>query len=130
MNGAQTRPCSDYSKLKTQNPLKIPKKKKEFPSHPRMKKLLLVATVLVGGMAFSHAGLNINIGLGIPLPRPAVVIRQPVAVCPPPVVIVPPACPPRVIRPCPPVRYEPCRIYHKHGHGYDRRDYRGRKPRC
>ncbi len=69
-----------------------------------MKKLLLVATVLIGGVAASQAGLNISIGIG--LPRPAIVVRHPV-VCPPPVYVAP-VCPPRVVVvPARPVHYRP-----------------------
>jgi hypothetical protein len=124
---AQTGGRRDYSKLKVQNLLKIPKKKMVFPSHPRMKKLLLVATVLVGGMTFAQAGINISIGLPLPpLPRPGIVIRQPAVVCPPPVYIAPPVCPPRVVVPCPPVYYhQPAYGHHNHhGRGYDRWDRR------
>jgi len=114
-----------YSKLKVQNPLKIPKKKIALPSHPRMKKLLLVATVIGAGMAFSHAGINISIGLPLPpLPR-AIVIQRPVVACPPPVIVAPPACPPRVVVPCPPpVYYQP---RHGHGHWNHRYDYNDRR---
>jgi hypothetical protein len=128
--GAQTALPTDYSKLKVQNPLKIPKKISDLPSHPRMKKLLLVATVLVGGVAISQAGININIGFGLPHHRPAIVIRQPATYCPPPVYVAPPVCPPRVVVPCPPVYYQPVYEQHQHrrGHGQDRwnRPDRGR----
>jgi hypothetical protein len=116
VGGAQTGLQSVYSKLKVRNPLKIPKKETVFPSHQRMKKILLVATVLLGGLAISQAGVNVRIGIGLPLPplpRPGIVVRYPAPVCPP-VVVVPPVCPPREIVPCPPVRYEP-------GYGYDYR---------
>jgi hypothetical protein len=116
--------------------MKMPKMNRAFPSHPRMKKLLLVATVLVSGLAVSHAGLNVRIGIGLPLPplpplpRPGIVIRQPVVPCPPPVIVVPPVCPPRVIVPCPPVRYAPgCGYDHRRGYDrWERRDH-GRRHR-
>jgi len=117
---AQTALHSDYSKGKMQNVLKIPKRRAGFPSHHRMKKTLLVATVLVGGLAFAHAGVNVSIGIGLPLPPlPGIVIRAPAPYCPPPV-YVPPVCPPRVVVPCPPVRYQPyCPPYYpKYGHGH------------
>lgn len=119
----------DYSKVKVQNHLKIPKNVSTLPSHPRMKKLLLVATVLVGGMAISQAGINVSIGIGLPfphLPRPAIVIRQPAPYCPPPVYIAPPHCPPRVVVTCPPVYYyQPVYERHDHRRGYERWDRRG-----
>ena len=99
--------------------MKIPKMILRPPSHHRMKKILLVATVLVGGMAFAQAGVNVSIGIGIPLPPlPGVVIRQP-AYCPP-VYVAPRYYPPRVVVPCPPVRYQPvCGPSHRHGRGHD-----------
>ena len=107
--------------------MKIPKKETVFPSHPRMKKILLVATVLVGGLAISQAGVNVSIGIGLPfppLPRPGIVVRYPAPVCPP-VVVIPAVCPPRVVVPCPPVRYEPvCNYDHRRGYDrWDRRDH-------
>jgi hypothetical protein len=124
----QTGIHSDYSKLKAQNVLKIPKNNQDHPSHPRMKKLLLVATVLVGGLTISSAGINISIGLPLPpLPRPAIVIRHPAPYCPPPVYVAPPICPPRVVITRPPVYYHPGYGYHKqHSRGYDRWDRHGR----
>ncbi len=93
-----------------------------------MKKLLLVATILAGGIAFSQAGININIGIGLPHPRPAIVIRQPVAYCPPPRYVAPAVCPPRVVVPCRPVYYQPVYEHHQHRYGQDRwqRHDRGR----
>lgn len=132
LRGAQTRISSGYSKLKMRNQLKIPKRNPDVPSHPRMKKLLLVATVLVSGVTLSQAGINLSIGIGLPLPplpplpRPAVVIRQPVAICPPPVYVAPPVCPPRVIVTCPPpVCYQPVYEHREHRRGYDRWERRG-----
>ncbi|MFO1513419.1 MAG: hypothetical protein U1F83_10980 [Verrucomicrobiota bacterium] len=96
-----------------------------------MKKILLVATVLVGGVAFSQAGVNVSIGFGIPLPPlPGVVIRQPAPFCPAPVYVAPPFCPPRVVVPCPPVRYQPYygHGYYHHGRGYGTWDNHGRGP--
>jgi hypothetical protein len=101
--------------------MKIPKSNKERSSHHRMKKILLVATVLVGGMAISQAGVNLSIGIGFPLPPlPGVVIRQPAPFCPAPVYVAPPYCPPRVVVPCAPVRYQPyCGpVYNQHGRGH------------
>ncbi len=90
---------------------------------PRMKKLLLVAAVLMGGVAASQAGLNISIGIGVP--RHSVVIRHPVPVCPPPVYIAPPVCRPRMVVPGPPVFYQPGYEQHHQRRGYDRWDRRG-----
>jgi hypothetical protein len=92
-----------------------------------MKKLLLVATVLMGGVAASQAGLNISIGIGLPhppLPRPGIVIHRPAPYCPPPVYVAPPICPPRVIVACPPVYHRPGYDRHDHRRGYDRWDRR------
>lgn len=135
--GAETAAAADYSKLKVQNDMKIPKSRPWSPSHHRMKKILLVATVLVGGMAFSQAGVNVSIGIGFPLPPlPGVIIRQPAPFCPAPVYVAPRFCPPRVVVPCPPVYYrspyghgyyKPGRGYgdwNRHGRGYSR-DGRG-----
>lgn len=126
-DGAQTGLQTVYSKVKMQNQLKIPKKPMATPSHPRMKKILLVATVLMGGLAISQAGINVSIGIGLPLPplpRPVIVIRQPAPVCPPPVIVVPPVCPPRVVVPCPPVRYVPGYRYNDPRRGHSRWDHR------
>jgi hypothetical protein len=85
-----------------------------------MKKILLVATVLVSGAAFSQAGVSISIGIGFPLPPlPGVVIRQPAPFCPPPVYVAPPICPPRIVVPCAPIWYQPpCGpVYYQHGRG-------------
>jgi hypothetical protein len=121
---AQTGLPGDYSKLKFQNPLKNPKNTQGVSSHLCMKKLLLVASVLVGGVALSHAGVNVSIGLGFPAPRHSVVVTHP-SYCPPPVYVAPcpppvyvPPCPPRVIvSPRPVVRYE---RHYDYDYGYRR----------
>jgi hypothetical protein len=100
-----------------------------------MKKLLLVATVLAGGLAISSAGINVSIGVRLPhppLPRPGLVIRHPAPHCPPPVYVAPPLCPPRVVITYPPPYYRPGYGYHKqHSRGHDRWDRhdRGRNHR-
>jgi len=101
-----------------------------------MKKLLLVATVLVGGMAMSQGGINLRIGIGLPLPplpllpRPGIVIREPAVICPAPVYVAPPFCPPPVVVPGPPIVYRPSYWHggprHWRGHGEWGRDDRRR----
>jgi hypothetical protein len=124
----QTALPRSYSKQKVRNPLKVPKNSFNAPSHLRMKKLLLITTVLVGGMALSQAGINIRINLGLPLPPlpplplPAVVIHQPAVVYTPPLLLPPIPAPPCVVVPRPPAyyyqpRYEPGRGEHWRGHG-------------
>lgn len=125
---ALTTHVSGYSRQKIQNGLKAPKRRLEVTSHHRMKTLLLVATVLAGGVAFAHAGVTVSIGIGIPLPPlTGVVIRQPAPICPAPVVVAPRVCAPRVVAPCAPIwyprayapryhRYD-CAYVDRHGHG-------------
>src|SRR5437773_3437872 len=106
-----------------------------------MKKLILAAAVLAGGVAVSQAGIDVRIGIPLPLPR--IIVSHPAPYCPPPVVVRPPdcapvvvalpVCAPRVVVSCPPpVRYEyTCRYGHRdqwrgrdrgyshgRGHGY------------
>src|SRR5688572_9708643 len=84
----------------------------------RMKKILLLTTVILGTAAASHAGVSVHIGIPLP-PLPHIVIGRaspPVIVHEPPVVYAPPA--PVVVHPpmyCapPPVVYLPRpRIFH------------------
>jgi hypothetical protein len=103
-----------------------------------MKKLMLVAAVLLGGIAASKAGVDVHIGIGLPFPRPerviisrpAPVIVAPAPVCAPaPVVVAPPVChapAPVVVVP----RYDHYRrySYNDHRRGWDNHrgyDYRG-----
>jgi hypothetical protein len=118
----QTFTRSVYSKQKAQKLLKPPNNRLRSPSHLRMKKLMLAAAVLAGGLAVSQAGISVNIGF--PLPR--VVISQPVVYCPPPVVVAQPYCAPPVLAPCPvvvaPAFYAPRIVVRDYGYGH--RDYR------
>lgn len=131
----QTALDSDYSKLKVQNVLPKPKNDEPSPSHSRMKKILLVATVLAGGVMLSQAGVSVHIGIGFPLPPPPVpivVVPAPAPICPAPVYVAPPVCPPRFVVPCAPISYRPAYGYHgprwqhrdwnrrAHGYGYHR----------
>lgn len=134
---ARTAANSNYSKRKIRKEMKDAKNHRCAPSHHRMKKILLVATVVVGGLTFAQAGVNVSIGIGLPLPPlPGVVIRQPAPYCPPPVYVARTYCPPRVVVPCaPPVRYQPVcgprynphghyREYDRHGHGHNGHGHR------
>ena len=88
----------------------------------RMKKLMLAAAVLMGGMAISQAGIDVRIGLPLPLPR--FIVGHPAPYCPPPVVVCPPVCPPRVVVSCPPP------VYYGHTYRYGHRDdWRGQDRR-
>ena len=92
-----------------------------------MKKLMLVAAVLVGSVAMSHAGVNLRFGLPfLPLPPlPHIVVAPPIFApepYPAQVVVAPPFCPPGVIvEPCPP----PVRYGYGYYYRYGNRDYRG-----
>src|SRR5436190_12356022 len=104
-----------------------------------MKKLMLAAAVLAGGVAVSQAGIDVRIGIPLPLPRiivshPAPYCPLPVVVRPPdcaPMVVAPPVCAPRVVVTCaPPVHYG-----YRYGHrdswrGHDRRYSHGRDYGC
>lgn len=91
----------------------------KFRPTSRMKKLAMLAAVLLGTTAASQAGLDIHIGIPLP-PLPRIVVRHPAPVvvvpapryCPPPVVVAPP--------PCPPVYHYVQRYPHGHPHGYYR----------
>jgi hypothetical protein len=90
-----------------------------------MKKLLVVAMVLVGGVAIAQAGINVSIRIGIPLPRSVVIVNHPAPFRPVPVYVALPVCPPRVVVACPPVRYRPAYIHgdwDRRGRNYDRHD--------
>jgi|SRR6185295_9603932 hypothetical protein len=95
-----------------------------------MKKLALLAAVLLGTAAASQAGINIHIGIPLPPlpPLPGVIFGHPAPVvvaprpCPPPVVVVPPCGPVygygyghRVHRP---YRYDHGHDYRDHGRWY------------
>jgi hypothetical protein len=118
----QTFTRSDYSKQKAQKLLKPANNCLPPPSYLRMKKLIIAAAVLAGGMAVSQAGISVNIGF----PLPGVVISHPVPYCPPPVVVVQPYCAPRVVAPGPvfvaPPFYAPRIVVRDYGYGH--RDYR------
>ena len=92
-----------------------------------MKKLMLAAAVLVGGVAMSQAGVNLRFGLPfLPLPPlPHIVLAPPIFASEPypaTVVIEPPFCPPRVfVEPCPP----PFRYGYGYNYRYEHHDYRG-----
>jgi hypothetical protein len=85
-----------------------------------MKKLLMVAAILVGAVTVSQAGVRVNVSFGVPFPQP-VVIRHSVPVYAPPVVLPQPFCsPPRIILLCPPPpRYHYRYRYDSRGHGRD-----------
>src|SRR5881396_4060615 len=106
-----------------------------------MKKLMLAAAVLVGGVAVSQAGIDVRIGIPLPLPR--IIVSHPAPYCPSavvisppvcePVVVAPPVCPPRVVVTCPPPVYYG--HAYRYGHrdpwrGYDRRYSHGRGYGC
>src|SRR5207247_4080623 len=105
----KTHQPSNYSKQKVKNSYENANSRLALSSHPRMKKLLLAAAVLVGGVAVSQAGIDVRIGLPLPLPR--IIVSYPAPYCPPPVVVTPPVCAPRVVVACPPPGYYgyPCR---------------------
>ena len=96
-----------------------------------MKKLLLVAAILVGAVSASHAGVNFSIGIGIPLPPPPVIISHrapeycpPPVYCPPPRVVYAPACPPPVVVAPRYYHYEPRRYhYEEHWRGNGHRGH-------
>jgi len=80
----------------------------ERASQLRMKKLLLLSSVLMGAIPASWAGVHVSVGIGLPIPPlPRVIISAPapvvvapapppceagppVVVAPPPVVVAPP----------------------------------------
>ncbi len=77
-----------------------------------MKKLVLLAAIMLGAVTASQAGVRLSLGFGLPLVAPAPVVVSPPAVaysapapvyqypCPPPVVYSPPyVCAPRVYSP-------------------------------
>jgi hypothetical protein len=73
---------------------------RSFVSLLRMKKMLLLAAILVGAASASQAGgIGFNIGFGFPLPTPpGLVISRPVpVVVAPRVVVTPPVCESRVV---------------------------------
>lgn len=83
-----------------------------------MKKLAMLAVVLLGTTAASQAGIDIHIGIPLP-PVPRIILRPPAPCvvpapryCAPPVVVAPPYCPP--------VYGYGYRYPHRHGHGYYR----------
>jgi hypothetical protein len=79
----------------------------------RMKKMLMLAAVLVGTAAASQAGIDIHIGLPLP-PLPRVIIGYPA-----PVVVAPRPCGPSVVVApmCGPV-YGYRHVHYYHGAGY------------
>jgi hypothetical protein len=117
---------SDYSKQKEKNNSDGAKIRAAVSSQLGMKKLLLAAAVLAGGVAVSQAGINVSIGIGLPLPRATVIVSHPAPYCPPavvvqppvcaPVVVAPPVCPPRVVVACPPP------VYYGYAYRYGYRD--------
>lgn len=127
--------------IQNKNPQKDMRRMKRYTgpaSHLCMKKLLLVAAVLVGAVSASQAGVHFSIGIGIPLPPPVVIAPPapvyypapvyapaPVYVPAPPVVCAPPVIvqQPRYYGP----RYYPGPGYggYWHGRGHDRHDDHG-----
>lgn len=82
-----------------------------------MKKLALLAAVLLGTAAASQAGVSVHIGIPLP-PIPRVIFGHPA-----PVVVAPGHCLPPVVvaPPCGPVYGYPHGHYtHNHGHRYYR----------
>ena len=101
-----------------------------------MKKFILLATVLLGAVSVSQAGVHFSFGLGIPLGPPAVVYQAPpvyaaaapVYAAPAPVYAAPapvytPA--PPVVYASPPVVYSAPSLYLGFGHGWCGAPYRG-----
>ena len=124
---AKTPQPSNYSKQKVKNSSKAANSLRAPSSHLGMKKLLLAAAVLVGGVAVSQAGIDVRIGLPLPLPR--IIVSHPAPYCPPLVVVAPPVCAPRVVVACPPPVYYgyPYRYGHRdQWRGHDRGHSHGR----
>ena len=86
-----------------------------------MKKLLLIATVLTGGLTLASAGLNIRINLGLPLPplpplpHATVILQPPAVVYAPPLLLPPLPAPPGVVVTRPPAYYYQPRYEHGRG---------------
>lgn len=112
-----------YSKQNFQKEFRFPKSTAAAPSHPRMKKLIMVAAILVGAVTASPAGASVSISIGVPLPPP-IMVRPPLPPGPPPVVVAPRVCPPpRVVvatcPPPPPPRYRHASMCEHRAHGRD-----------
>lgn len=76
-----------------------------------MKKLILSATILLGAVLASQAGVHVSVGIGLPLPGIVVSAPAPVVCAAPAPVVYAPAPAPVVYAAPAPVVYRPAVVY-------------------